>query len=387
MREGDEPGPIQGDGTLDRPSSTLLTTSLPDITFATPQRKTDLRKETMATAPEAHSARFDVLRVSACLAVILLHLSATIALDREFIWSAGWYVSVMADAATRWCVVGFIMLSGALLLNPEKHVRPNEFWTKRLHRLLPALIVWPAIYLAWRYLFWKEPLTPALIVHDLLAGRPYIHLYFLFLIAGLYLVTPLLATSIRDLSSAQLRQAILIIGFLAVAANLFDVHTSSAFTMFVPYLAYYLAGWYCVRVREKQPRRYVPIIGGTIAVMTVTSVYLVSTLGLDNRWSFYPFEDFSPTGIVLAITVFTFILHGRISPRIEALAQPLSPLTLGVYLAHPIVVELLRYGYFLAMPILLRPPYYIPVTLLLTCAITFSLVALMQQVPGLRRIV
>lgn len=340
-----------------------------------------------STHSDRRSARYDVLRVSACLAVILLHLSATIVLDRELIWSTGWYVSMVVDAATRWCVVGFIMLSGALLLSPEKHAHPNEFWAKRLHRLLPALIVWPTIYLAWRYMFWKQPLTPALIVHDLLAGRPYIHLYFLFLIAGLYLVTPLLATSIRELSSAQLRQAILIIGFLAVAANLFDVHASSAFTMFVPYLAYYLAGWYCVHVMEKQPRRYVPIIGGTIAVMTATSVYLVSVLGLNDRWSFYPFEDFSPTGIALAITVFTFILHGRISPRIESLAQPLAPLTLGVYLAHPIVVELLRYGYFLAMPILLRPPYYVPVTLLLTCAITFSLVALMQQVPGLRRIV
>jgi surface polysaccharide O-acyltransferase-like enzyme len=339
------------------------------------------------TAPGAHSARFDVLRVSACLAVILLHLSATIVLDREFIWSAGWYVAVMTDAATRWCVVGFIMLSGALLLNPEKHVRPNEFWTKRAHRLMPALIVWPTIYLAWRYMFWKEPLTPELIAHDLFAGRPYIHLHFLFLIAGLYLATPLLATLVRHLNPAQLRPAILIIGFLAMAANLFDVHASSAFTMFVPYLAYYLAGWYCVRVMEKQPRRYVPIIGGTIAVMTATSVYLVSALGLSNRWSFYPFEDFSPTGIALAIAMFTFILHGQISPRIEALAQPLAPLTLGVYLAHPIVVELLRYGYFLSMPILLHPPYYIPVTFLATCALTFGLVMLMQRVPGLRRLV
>jgi surface polysaccharide O-acyltransferase-like enzyme len=106
----------------------------------------------------------------------------------------------MADAATRWCVVGFIMLSGELLLSPEKHAHPNEFWAKRLHRLLPALIVWPTIYLAWRYMFWKEPLTPALIVHDLLAGRPYIHLHFMFLIAGLYLVTPLLATIVSRLT-------------------------------------------------------------------------------------------------------------------------------------------------------------------------------------------
>jgi hypothetical protein len=51
------------------------------------------------------------------------------------------------------------------------------------------------------------------------------------------------------------------------------------------------------------------------------------------------------------------------------------------------VVELLRYAYFLAVPVLLRPPYYVPVTFFITCAVTFSLVALMQRVPGLRRIV
>lgn len=51
------------------------------------------------------------------------------------------------------------------------------------------------------------------------------------------------------------------------------------------------------------------------------------------------------------------------------------------------MVELLRYGHFLAVPILLRPPYYVPVTFLITCAITFWLVALTQRVPGLQRIV
>jgi len=337
--------------------------------------------------PDPRSARFDVLRVGACLAVVLLHLSATIVMDREFIWSAGWYVSVMADAATRWCVVGFIMLSGALLLAPEKHARPNEFRTKRLNRLLPALIVWSAIYFAWRAFFWKQPLTPGLIAHDLLAGRPYIHLYFLFLIAGLYLITPLLAAIVSRLSPAELRQAIVIIGLLAMAANLFDFLASSAFTMFVPYLAYYLAGWYCVHVMDSRPRRYGLIIGGTIAVMTVTSIYLVSARGLDDRWSFYPFEDFSPTGIALAIAVFTFILRGPISPLIETLAQRLAPWTLGVYLAHPLVVELLRHVYHTRLPIMFQPHYYIPLTFLATCVLTFGLIALLQHIPGLRRIV
>ena len=114
---------------------------------------------------------------------------------------------------------------------------------------------------------------------------------------------------------------------------------------------------------------------------------LVSTRGYDDRWAFYFYEDFSPTDIVMAVGLFLLILQGTISPKVESMAQTLAPLTLGVYVAHPIVVELLRYGYFHMTPTLLRPPYYVPVTFLITCAITFPLVTLMQRVPGLRRIV
>lgn len=341
----------------------------------------------LSAASLSRSSRFDVIRVSACLAVILLHLSATIVMDQEFVGSVGWYASVILDAGTRWCVVVFVMLSGALLLSPEKHASPREFWARRLSRLLPALIAWSTIYLAWRAYFWKQPLTLGLIAHDLLVGRPYIHLYFLFLITGLYLVTPLLAAIVKSLNSAQLRQAILIIAILAMAANLFDFLASSAFTMFVPYLAYYLAGWYCTHVLDDHPRPYGNVIGGTIVIMTLLSILLVSANGLGNRWSFYFFEDFSPTGIVLAIAVFLFILHGPISPRVEAVAQKLAPSTLGVYLAHPLVVEILRHGYHTKFPIMFQPHYYIPLTFLATCILTFGLVALMQRVPGLQRIV
>ncbi len=327
------------------------------------------------------------MRVSACLAVILLHLSATIVMEQELLGTLDWYVASLIDAATRWCVPVFVMLSGALLLDPQKHTSPHEFWTRRMSRLLPALIVWSAIYLAWRALFWKEPLSLGVISRDLIAGRPYIHLYFLFLIAGLYLVTPFLARAIGSLSSTQLRQVILIIAALAMLANLFDFLTSSAFTMFVPYLAYYLGGWYCARALVARPHAQSLAVGGAIAIITVLTSLLVTARGLDDRWSFYFYEDFSPTVMIMAVGIFLLILHGPIPQKVEVLAQRLAPWTLGVYIAHPIVVELLRYGYYHAVPILLRPPYYIPVTFIATGILTCGLIVLMQKVPGLRRIV
>jgi surface polysaccharide O-acyltransferase-like enzyme len=333
------------------------------------------------------SVRLDVVRVIACLAVILLHLSATIVMDRDLLGTVGWHIANVIDAATRWCVPVFVMLSGALLLDPQKHTSPHEFWTRRVNRLLPALIVWSTIYLAWRAYFWKEALSLDVISHDLVVGRPYIHLYFLFLIAGLYLVTPFLARMIGNLSSAQLRQTILIISALAMVANLFDWLESSALTLFVPYLAYYLGGWYCARVWVDHPRAYGWVLAGAIGIISVLTALLVPAQGLDDRWSFYFYEDFSPTTMVMTVAVFMLTLRAPIPSQMEALAQRLAPWTLGVYVAHPIVVEILRYGYYHTVPILLLPPYYVPVTFVATCVLTFGLIALMQQVPGLRRIV
>ncbi len=340
-----------------------------------------------ANLPDPYSGRFDVIRVSACLAVILLHLSATIVMERELFDTVHWHISNAIDAATRWCVPVFVMLSGALLLDPQKHASPRAFWTKRMSRLLPAILAWPAIYFAWRAFYWHEPISPSIIVHDVVVGRPYIHLYFLFLIAGLYLVTPFLARALGTLPRPQIRQLILIIAGLAIGANLFDFLASSAFTMFVPYLAYYLGGWYCAHVLVDRSRVYALAIGGAVIIITVLTALLVSAHGFDDRWSFYFYEDFSPTVIIMAVAVFMLILRGAVPSRVEALAQLLSPWTLGVYVAHPIVVETLRYGYYQAFPILLRPPYYVPVTFVATCFLTFGLIALMQKVPGLQRIV
>ena len=268
------------------------------------------------------SAPYDVIRVTACLAVILLHLSATIVMQRDMPGTMSWHVANLIDAATRWCVPVFVMLSGALLLDPQKNAAPQRFWIKRMSRLLPALAVWSAIYFAWRALYWKEPLTVATIFHDLAAGRPYIHLYFLILIAGLYLVTPFLSKTAHALEANHLRQAIVIIALLALGANLFDFLASSAFTMFVPYIGYYLAGWYCARMGTDRSAPYGLWLTGAIVMTTLLTAILVSVHGLDDRWSFYFYEDFSPTVMVMSITVFMLILRGAThAPTMFALAQ------------------------------------------------------------------
>ncbi|MDP2383544.1 MAG: acyltransferase family protein [Nitrospirota bacterium] len=333
------------------------------------------------------SGSFDVIRVCACLAVVLLHLAATTVMQPEQLGTISWHMANFIDSAMRWAVPVFVMLSGALLLDGKKQTSPREFWTRRMNRLLPALLFWSVVYLAWRAFFWHQPLTLNTIALDLIAGRPYIHLYFLFLIAGLYLVTPFLATAASSLDSKQLGQAIVVMAALALGANMVDFLATSAFTLFVPYIAYYFAGLYCVRVLANRPAPYGMVLVGAILVTTLFTALSVSVNGLESRWSFYFYEDLSPTIMVMAVTVFMVLLQASLSPTVQSIAQRLAPWTLGVYVAHPIVVELLRNLYHTTMPAMFRPLYYIPITFVATIVIAFTAVALMQRIPILRRVV
>jgi|SRR5215467_4506232 len=338
-----------------------------------------------------HSARLDVLRVWACLAVILLHLSATLLSNQALFGTIHWQISNIIDAATRWCVPLFIMVSGALLLDPRRHSSLRAFWRKRVGRLLPAIITWSAIYFAWRAYSWGDQISLGTVLHDLVVGLPFFHLYFLFIIAGLYMVTPLLAASLQAFDFSQIRQLIFILAVLVIGATLFDFAYgtlgTSVFTLFVPYLVYYLAGWYCLHLPSGNSFVYGLAVGAAIAVTTVMTSILVSVYGTEGRWSFYFYDHFSPTVMIATIGTFLFGLYGPIPNGIERLALQLAPLTFGVYLAHPLVVELLRYAYIFFLPALLSPPYYVPITFLLTCFLTGSLVVLIRKTPGLRRIV
>ena len=305
----------------------------------------------------------------------------------EQLGTISWHMANFIDSAMRWAVPVFVMLSGALLLDEKKQTSPREFWTRRMNRLLPALLFWSVVYLAWRAFFWHQPLTLNTIALDLIAGRPYIHLYFLFLIAGLYLVTPFLATAASSLDSKHLGQAIVVMAALALGANMVDFLATSAFTLFVPYIAYFFAGLYCVRVLANRPAPYGMVLAGAILITTLFTALSVSVNGLESRWSFYFYEDLSPTIMVMAVTVFMVLLRTSLLPAVQSAAQRLAPLTLGVYVAHPIIVELLRNLYHTRMPAMFRPLYYIPITFAATIVIAFTAVALMQRVPILRRVV
>ena len=100
----------------------------------------------------------DLIRTLAIFLVILLHASNE-ALQASSVSAADWWTAVVYKSVALSCVPLFVMLSGALLLQPAKLNEPiRVFLKKRLSRLGLAFAFWSGVYLSWSFTS-AEPLS------------------------------------------------------------------------------------------------------------------------------------------------------------------------------------------------------------------------------------
>ncbi|KAG1261821.1 hypothetical protein G6F65_014792 [Rhizopus arrhizus] len=167
---------------------------------------------------EDRYARLDAARWLAAVAVVLLHSAALIVSDPAAYGGGAWLAANLYDSAARWCVPVFVMVSGALLLDPDKPQDALKFYSRRMARICAPLVFWTLFYLTWRtgldwwddgrvdFSFWPRKVVQ---------GEPYYHLWYLYMIVGLYLFAPL-ARMLYARSTPRGR-SLWVVGILGVA--------------------------------------------------------------------------------------------------------------------------------------------------------------------------
>jgi surface polysaccharide O-acyltransferase-like enzyme len=128
----------------------------------------------------------DVIRALATIAVILIHVSATI-LYRVNANSNTYRGFFIINQLSRFSVPAFIMLSGIGLINTYK--RENgyfKFLLHRLYKIIPRYLVWCFIYI----LFITKTFNIYKAGNDIIFGNVFYHLYFVPIIVQFYLIFP-----------------------------------------------------------------------------------------------------------------------------------------------------------------------------------------------------
>ncbi len=131
----------------------------------------------------------DWLRVIACFMVMVVHSSEPFYLGGEgtlitSAYNARW--AAFFDVLVRSCVPLFVIASSYLQF--PLHYSTGEFFRKRAVRVLVPFAIWSIFYA----LYWGEPVTN---LKSLLLNFNYVagHLWFVYMLVGLYLIMPLLS--------------------------------------------------------------------------------------------------------------------------------------------------------------------------------------------------
>ena len=160
-----------------------------------------MKKENTSTA------FLDVLRWSATAMVVLLHvvsgvtaiLSAEMTPDQRAVY---YTLKALMTAG----VPLFLMISGALLLNPEKEISVKKIFTHYLRRILLALLLFGTIYAVIELAVTEGGFSPDMLLQgflNTLSGKSWAHMWYLYELAGLYLAAPLLRILIKNASRKE----------------------------------------------------------------------------------------------------------------------------------------------------------------------------------------
>jgi surface polysaccharide O-acyltransferase-like enzyme len=265
----------------------------------------------------------DLIRTVAIVGVILLHASNDLTLEQM-----NWFEIVRWNTVTVYQSVGrlgvplFLLLTGALLLQPSKISEPiGTFFKKRLARIGLPFIFWGAVYYVWDFFVVhqinSQPITTNSIIQGILTG-PYYQFWYLYLLLGLYLVTPILRVVIAH-AERNLIKYLLILWFLG--ASLLPViylvtpyRLDSNVLTFTSYAGYFILGAYLITVQMR--RRSLAILLTLGVALTVLGTYQIAhTIGGPEMWFF---QDYlSPTIILASATLFMLLISLQ-TPPVEA---------------------------------------------------------------------
>ena len=394
------PGPFRGT-TTNVPTTSNVTYSPPVTRHrANAPRATESERALAALPGDHHTCQpaqlpyGDLLRVMATVAVVVQHV-AHIGVQRYGSIDIGeWWVCDFAVAGTKWAVPLFVMLSGALLLDPGRTEPTSVFYRKRIVRVGVPLAFWSAFYLVCTAVGGREATPLPELLGKLAHGRPYYHMYFMFVITGLYLFTPPLRVFVAHASHGQYAVALyaaLSVAVCADAVGTWNADDSNALTLFVPYIGYFLAGYWFrdVRLSSRQRAVVLLVLLASIVLTALVSAYLFAVSARDSC-ARYAYHYFSPNIVIASLA--TFLLLVRIGTRVplstgrvQRLRARCAKATFGIYLIHPFVLRVLER---LGIDVM-RPPVavVIPIVAATVFFISWALIELIEGTPYLRRVV
>lgn len=310
---------------------------------------------------------YDTLRILAAYLIVMLHLSvqyinkAPVSVDEYLTWQQ----AVKLATISRVGVPIFVMLSGAFLLRPEREISLITIFKKYLPKLVIVFVFWSFFYSLAEQDFFDTLIASGLSdswnTIDWNKFWPYFaqghyHMWYLYMLAGLYLLTPLIKHITAQASKAQLiyfvALCVLITSVTKLNQELWNIPLLDmlldklSLSFFLGYIGYYVAGYL---LSTYTPNWRISTVIFVLGILSLRFTYqetweLNPMFGFEHPNLIY-FSNYSPTVFFMSFAVFLLaakLRFTRLWKPLKILAGHLPQYLLVVYLVHPFIITQCR---------------------------------------------
>lgn len=285
------------------------------------------------------------------------------------------------------------MISGALFLGRDTDI--HTILKKNVARIATVFLSWSGCYALVGLVFRHAPLS--VVLSQLITGH--YHLWFLYMIVGLYLLIPLLRPIVQN---ETLMRYFLLLAFvftfllpqLALFTSFVSLEASTVIRTVIMYsycffplgfTVYFVGGYYLSRRSFSRREEIVLYCVGITALLfsIIAPAVLSRAQGAPNA-TFYNYNDLNVLCTSVPIFVFAkqHLNFPRMGERAYTLLRKMSKYSFGVYLVHPMVIELLQH--FGIDTFSCNAFFSVPLLAVLVFAVSTLISALLNAIPFIK---
>ena len=343
---------------------------------------------------------YDIIRILAISMVVMIHVTSPYLKNFEggsfnFLWG------VICNGLSRSAVPLFVMLSGALMLNEDRIIDASKM-KKSIMSVLTLLVSWSLIYASIYKvglpLLRGDSVSLSGFIRAFLLGH--YHLWFLYMILGLYLITPILRLFVKRKNSKFITYfcvlslvfqfSIPLTNFLLEEfvgiGGLFEDFLGKFRMGFVsPFITYYLLGWYISNVPIKKSHRKVIYGLGLLSLIVTIAGVIAYTPEIANAYEIF-YRNESVNILLTSTAIFIglyYVLKDKVigSDTCAHVIQKASEMSFGVYAIHVLVLLLLD-----AFGLRSMPGFCIPLIWLVTILISYAITWMASKIPYINKL-
>lgn len=336
----------------------------------------------------------DCLRIIATFGVIILH-TCSLHWGKIGVDTLAWQVFNIYEGMTRWTVPVFVMISGALFLGREGQ-STAQIYRKNIARIITAYIFWSAAYSILSFILYDSDVKWA--IKQFFQG--YYHMWFLFMIVGLYIVTPFLRKIVESEELMKyflgvslvftfiLPQGISLVtyrfGSIGLELDAILANVNLYFTL--GYVSYFVYGYYLNRTKIEKSRGIIFLLGIIGFLMTIIFTAVLSVKRQSATELFY--ENCTINVMLESTLVFVIGKHSmaslRFSPKIKKLIVMLSKYSFGAYLVHAMIIDFFSRLCGLDARTF-NPIFSVPILGVVIFLVSFAISAVLNHIPVINK--